>query len=612
VRSVLFFNSLTLIGELMKLLIVVLSLLVTSPSYAQFAFGGGYAGAGLWGGAQACPYASKPSSEQLNTKIEDLQEQLGELQEKLDNMMDGGDDWSDRVKFKDGVAQRLANAIEGRCTDKVKQSESDSASASTPTPTTTVICSTPENPQDICSSQESYTLTSGKEDREFSRYSSNCKFWISRYKFIQKRIAQIEKQIDKLQVQADKAEEREWRAQMRVEDGLSPYTEAGPYCATCGMDPEQPSGLSSKLKTALVVDGITMALGYFGNRYAIRQNQKLGWPTPFYMPGPMATSSVLYAEQLRGMGGGSFGCAPGLGFPFGMNGIYGNPYGMTSPYGMCGGAMMSPCGAGGFNPYMGGGIYPMGTTPYGMSGPWGGGGMFPVPFMGAGLGFGGGFGGPGFGSPYAMMPGMGMPGFGGGFMGNPYGGAYGMMPGMGGGFGGPFGGMPGMGMPGMGGGFGGPFGGMPGMGGGFGGPFGGMPGMGMPGFGFPGMGGYPGFNGLGGAQYQMQMMQMQMQQYQAYYDAQMRSYQNQQMAQQALYSLQIEQQQLQQKYMTIIGYLNGGGMGGMPGMGGGGFGVGIGIGAGIGIGIGGGFGGGGFYTPPYFPPGGGTNPPSTR
>lgn len=291
-------------------------------------------------------------------------------------------------------------------------------------------------------------------------------------------------------------------------------TEGG-YCATC--TPARRGGPRTsgwQVAAGLLTAAAGGALGYFGGKYAVDQNAKLGWPTSPYW-------------------------VAGMAYPMIASGIYG----------AVGGGMMGGVGCGGT-------VGPGGMMAGGMPGAFG-----------AAPGLYGGMGGMPMGG---MMGYPGMMAMGGGIaIGMPAMGGYGGYPGMMGGYPGmmAMGGGIAIGMPAMGG-----YGGYPGMMGGYPGmmAMGGAMAMGMPGtLPYPGMmGGYPGMMAMGGgiamgmpAMGGMGMQNMMQQQYYAQMQQQM-AYQQQAMSDymqrmQTVGYLSNEMSRLQQQIMMISSGMGG-------------------------------------------------------
>ncbi len=344
--------------------------------------------------------------------------------------------------------------------------------------------------------------------------SFDCKSGLQDYVEAKREMEEVREELNgvKGEVKALERELADTRARL-AELKEAEETEGG-YCATCNMARRggyRPSGW--QVAAGLLTAAAGGALGYFGGKYAVDQNAKLGWPTsPYWVAGmayPMVAAGIYGAVGggvLGGIGcGGTFG--PGAGMYGGMPGAFGAAPGL---YGGMGGMPM-----GGMMGYpgmmaMGGGIA-VGMPAMGGYGGYPMMGGYPgMMAMGGGIAFG--------------MPAMG-----------------GMMP-----YPGMMGGYPYMGMPAMGGMMGYP--GMMAMGGGI---AVGMPAMGgmMP---YPGMmGGAMGMPAMGGMGMQNMMMQqyyMQMQQQMAYQQQAMSDYMQRM---QTVGYLSNEMARLQQQIMMI-------------------------------------------------------------
>lgn len=567
--------------------IISMASIVPHDANAQFSAYAN-AGVGYYGGLQACPYipagGGGKQSEALEEQIEKLEEKLEELRSRRDDILNGNvNQFSDeRLPIKPGIREALSAIVEKRRNIDCKSLHVIYSSIALGQEPDTQLGefkalmeayqSVNADPQVVCNSAGVLSAEAAckqaviyNDTSRLSDYTKTCQSLLNQVNNLNRNIAKLETDIEKVQEKLWKVQEKEFEAETKALVEGRPYTglEACPTCGVMGPEPTMPSGLQIGIAAGL--DVLSNLAYYKGSQYISKKNAALGWATPPWwaggVPGPMATMSLFASHGYGGgMGAGAWGCSPGAGYPMGPNGMYGNPFGMMSPYGMCGGAFGSPCGGYGY-PGFGGQFGVGGMGPFaGYPGMTGFPGVFPGMFPGFGVGAGvyAGIGGPGMGG---LFPGM-MGGLGGGIYG-------------------------GMGFPGMMGGMGGLF---PGMGGGLG--MGGVfPGM-MGGMGYPGMMGgmgYPGMMGGMGAQYQMQLMQMQMQQQQAYMQAQARAMQNQQVITQQLYSLQMEMMQIAQRAQYLQSQLSYGGLG-------------FGMGAGVGLGVGINFGlGAGYGVMPYTP-----------
>ena len=504
-------------------------------------------GSGIWPGQQGCqmengpaPGASDESDETdaIKKRLAMQKKKKTELDRKLSRLK------SDSVKAKRAVDKRLNPDVSSQIFEHLDRPDLSANSYSCNAASAGSTQTNPNpgdgtqgasgSPAQIPLSQETfckdgtnlwarYALAGGQvrdsicDVRGWTRGgdSFDCKSGIQDYVEAKREMEEVREELNgvKGEIKALERELADTRARI-AELKESEETEGG-YCATCNMARRggyRPSGW--QVAAGLLTAAAGGALGYFGGKYAVDQNAKLGWPTsPYWVAGmayPMVAAGIYGAVGGGVMGGvgcgGTFG--PGGGMYGGMPGAFGAAPGL---YGGMGGMPM-----GGMMGYpgmmaMGGGIAigmpAMGGYP-GMMAMGGGIAMAGYPGMMAMGGY-----------PYMGMPAMG------GMMGYP-----GMMA-MGGGIA--------MGMPGM-----LPYPGMMAMGGAM--AMGGYPGMmamgGAMAMGMPAMG------GMGMQNMMMQQYYMQMQQQMAYQQQAMSDYMQRM---QTVGYLSNEMARLQQQIMMI-------------------------------------------------------------
>lgn len=579
--------------RLFKYFLVFTLLIFGKNSFANYFQAGGYvqAGAGAYGGAQACPYPSgggggggglEGKLNAYDNKIADLEDQIADLEYEQEDAADGIMGRRTEVSFKANVGKGLMKLAvdyhDGKyvncdtgdgLTDSTTALKDVLAGAGASLAGPTGYCESKGginvyNPDRICDNAAIYKSNDDLDDNK-----KDCHRLLDQYLRLEKRKCALIVDIDRLKEKADRIEDKIDRAEDRALDRGESYSGGSEgYCMTglCGNHPEPTAPGWGQIATA----GIFDALSLWGARDASKRDARLGWPSrqPWWL-GAGSNSMALWAGSGAMYGGA---CGPQNGYALGPNGMYGNPNGNISPYGGCGGAIMSACGPGG--QYGGGGpMGPLGVggyAGYGGPGGYGGGGPGGLGFYPGGgvngyLGVGGngGYGGPG---------GYGYPGGPGGYPGGPGGYAGGYL-----GIGGPGGytGYPG-----------GP-GGYPGGPGGY--PYPGGPGgyPGGPG-GYPGgPGGYPGY-GYGNP----------------YAEAQARAFMNQQVIGSQISGLQYQRYEIEVRLNQLIQQYYG-----MGGGGGVGFGFGGSINIGGSIGVGGYPGGGPVPIGGVIPPGSGPVPP---
>lgn len=208
-------------------------------------------------------------------------------------------------------------------------------------------------------------------------------------------------EIERLETEQENLEDDKDYELERWQDDMAEGKLSAGYCYSCANPQAQPLGVADKvlgLAGTLAIVGAT----YYGTKYVINQNKKMGWGTSPWVPYAQGTNLLQmglgypfggggqYGGAFGG-GSGAFGCTPGSGGIPGGGMPGGGAFGYPSPYFNPNASMMMP------GMYPGNGLMPgMGGNPFG-GGPM----MYP-----AGMGgnpFGGPFGGGPMMNPQANM-----------------------------------------------------------------------------------------------------------------------------------------------------------------------------------------------------------------
>jgi hypothetical protein len=534
-----------------KSIFVLWSSLIFAASRAG-AFGAMMHGAGMYGLNPQCLVSGAMGAFSEDDEIEDLRRDLGDLEDDIRTLAREEREAKSAVersrsKIRSSLKPDAASFVLDHITNNKACADYNGTPVFAPTYCDTNSNGKIVNPQNLCTAYQLHQRTSSSDCagaiNDFAEKKAEAEGKKSALDAAKAARTQLKRTISDLTRERNRDRAREAREMSE-----------GGVCIDCLV--QSSAGRSRRTDwggvLANVLTGATaIGLGIHSNNQMARYNSQLGFPTQpsasWAMGLPFIANGIYGMLGAGGAGAGGYGCAPGM-FGGGMMNpyaaLYGNPFGMATPFG--GGAFMpgmgGPFGMGGLNPMMMGGMG-------GLGGPFGMGGLNPMMMGGMG----------GLGGPFGM----------GGL--NPM-----MMGGMGG--------------------LGGPFGGglNPMMMGGFNpmmmGGLGGLGGLG-------GMGGFPGMDPTM-MQIQMQMQQQQysmaMQQQQMFLQLQQRTQAEQMQRQRALVGLYSEMSSLQMRIQMIQSGASlgvGVGLGGYGGVGGN-FGVPFG---GMGS-LGGGLGGGSYIT----------------